>query len=139
MSYSSWVKSHGKKHKEIVGRLSDLSDSELIEYFRWENMVKKEPDFCPLYAKNRKCHDTKKLNCYLCACPNFRFNDDGFREEEKRTVFSYCNINSVNGSQFKTQNAIHQNCVGCMVPHNENYIKKIFSRDWFGMMSLVYS
>ena len=139
MSYSSWFQSHGKKHKEIVDRLSHLSDSELIEYFRFENMVEREPNFCPLYKDNRKCHDTKELNCYLCACPNFRFKDDGFREEEKRTVFSYCNIDSVNGSQFKTQNAIHQNCVGCMVPHHESYIKKIFSRDWFKMMNGVYS
>ena len=88
MSYKSWFQSHGKKHKEIVDRLSHLSDNELIEYFRYENMVKNEPDFCPLYEDNKRCHNMENLNCYLCACPNFRFDDNGFREEEGRIVLN---------------------------------------------------
>jgi hypothetical protein len=139
MSYKSWFQSHGKKHKEIVDRLSHLSDNELIEYFRYENMVKNEPDFCPLYEDNKRCHNMENLNCYLCACPNFRFDDNGFREEEGRTLFSYCNINSIGGNQFKSESAIHQNCVGCLLPHREIYIKKLFSRDWFKIMKAVYS
>jgi len=51
LSYSSWVKSHGEKHNRIMEKLKDLSDDEVIEYFRFENMVEKEPDFCPLYKK----------------------------------------------------------------------------------------
>jgi len=137
MSYTSWFQSHGKKHKEIVDRLSHLNDNELIEYFQFENMVKKEPNFCPLYAKNKKCHDIEELNCYLCACPNFRFKDDGFKKEEKRTLFSYCDINSKDGTQYKSETAIHQNCVGCFIPHSKNYIKKYFSRDWFKIMDSV--
>jgi len=53
LSYSSWVKSHGEKHKKIMEKLKDLSDDEVIEYFRFENMVEKEPDFCPLYKRVR--------------------------------------------------------------------------------------
>lgn len=139
MSYSTWFQAHGKKHKEIVDKLSDISDNEIIEYFQFENMVEKEPNFCPLYAKNKKCHDIKELNCYLCACPNFRFDDNGFEKKEKRKLFSYCNIDSIDGAEFKTDSAIHQNCVGCFVPHHESYIKKIFSRNWFKMMNSVYS
>ncbi|HHB94141.1 MAG TPA: hypothetical protein ENK88_03260, partial [Campylobacterales bacterium] len=102
MSYSSWFQSHGEKHKKIIKKLSNLNDQELIEYFRFENMVQNEPDFCPLYAKNKKCHDMENLNCYLCACPNFRFDDNGFEKIENRTLFSKCNINSKDGDQFKT-------------------------------------
>ncbi len=137
MSYKSWFIKHGKKHKEIVDRLEHLNDNELIDYFQFENMVEKEIDFCPLYAKNKKCHNIENLNCYLCACPNFRFNDNGFKKIEDRTLFSKCNINSKDGTQFKNDTAIHQNCSGCSVPHNKSYIKKYFSRDWFEIMKNV--
>ncbi|NOZ90378.1 MAG: hypothetical protein GXO60_03725 [Epsilonproteobacteria bacterium] len=137
MNYKSWFNKHGKKHQEIIKKLSHLSDDELIEYFRFENMVKNEPDFCPLYDKNKKCHDIEELNCYLCACPNFRFDDNGFEQIENRTLFSKCSINSKDGREFKSENAIHQNCSGCLVPHHKNYIKENFSRDWFEIMKSV--
>ena len=80
MSYKSWFETHAKKHKKIVDKLAHLSDDEVIAYFDFDNMVKNEPDFCPLYKDNKKCHDTKELNCYLCACPNFRFDDESIKE-----------------------------------------------------------
>jgi len=89
--------------------------------------------------KTKKGHDIENLNCYLCACPNFRFNDNGFKKVENRTLFSKCNINSKDGDQFKTDNAIHQNCSGCLVPHHESYIQKNFSRNWFEIMKDVQS
>ena len=138
MSYSSWFNTHGNKHKEIVDRLKHLNADELIEYFRFDNMVKKEPNFCPLYKDNKKCHDNDKLNCYLCACPNFRFDDEGFEKIEDRTLFSKCDIKSKDGSQYVSKTAIHQNCAGCFVPHSEKYIKKNFSRDWFKIMRNVH-
>jgi len=137
MSYSSWFQAHGEKHKKIIDKLSHLSDAELIKYFRFDNMVKEEPNFCPLYAKNKKCHDNEKLNCYFCACPNFRFKDEGFEQVEGRTLFSTCGIESKDGSQYISDTAIHQNCAGCFVPHSEAYIKKYFTRDWFEAMSKV--
>jgi hypothetical protein len=137
MSYSSWFQAHGEKHKKIIDKLSHLSDDELIKYFRFDNMVKEEPDFCPLYAKNKKCHDNEELNCYFCACPNFRFKDEGFKTIEERTLFSTCGIDSKDGSQYISDTAIHQNCAGCFVPHSEAYIKKYFTRDWFDAMSKV--
>ena len=137
MSYNKWFQEHAKKHKEIMSRLDSLSDAEVITYFRFENMVKNEPNFCPLYIEKKKCHDIELLNCYLCACPNFRFDDDGFEKVEKRTLYSKCNINSKDGDQFKTDDAIHQNCSGCLIPHQELYIKKFFSRDWLQIMKSV--
>ena len=137
MSYSSWFNTHGNKHKEIVERLKHLTDDEIIKYFRFDNMVEKEPNFCPLYKDNKKCHESNELNCYLCACPNFRFKDEGFDKIEDKTLYSKCNINSKDGSQYISSEAIHQNCAGCFVPHSEQYIKKYFSRDWFKVMENV--
>jgi len=137
MGYGSWFQAHGEKHKKIVEKLSHLSDDELIAYFRFDNMVEKEPDFCPLYAKNKKCHESEELNCYFCACPNFRFDEDGFEQVEERTLYSTCAIESKDGAQYISESAIHQNCVGCFVPHSEAYIKKEFTRDWFEAMSKV--
>ncbi len=117
-----------------MNKLTHLSDEEVIEYFRFENMVQHEPDFCPLFAENKKCHDTQELNCYFCACPNFRFNDGGFAREGERTLFSTCSIESPEGDRFLTDTAIHQNCAGCLVPHSELYITKVFDRNWGTIM-----
>lgn len=137
MTYREWFETHASKHKEIMEKLTHLDDWEVIKYFRFENMVIHESDFCPLYAENKKCHDTEELNCYLCACPNFRFDDNGFRIEEKKTLFSTCSIESPDGDRFITQDAIHQNCSGCLVPHRESYIQKVFDRDWLKIMREV--
>ncbi|MCF6205586.1 MAG: hypothetical protein L3J47_01645 [Sulfurovum sp.] len=139
MSYSEWFKTHGKKHAAVMEKLTHLSDEEVIRYFRFENMVQHEPDFCPLYAKHQKCHDMEDLNCYLCACPNFRFDDAGFKEIECKRLMSYCAINSKDGAVFEGEDALHQNCTGCTVPHHEAYIKSVFDRDWFKIMRKVPS
>jgi len=136
MSYKKWFQGQGDRHKEVVDRLvqDGLSKEEIIEYFYFDNMVEKEPDFCPLYAEPRKCHDYEKLNCYLCACPNFRFKDDGIEKVDGKTLFSTCAIDSKDGKQFKNESAIHQDCSGCIVPHKHEYVKKNFSLDWFSIM-----
>ena len=125
MSYKSWIEKHAIKHKNIINKLSHLTDDEVIKYFRYENMVKNEIDFCPLYKDNKKCHDIKELNCYLCACPNFRI------KQQK----SYCDINSIDGGQKVAKDGyIHQVCTKCTVPHNEDYIKDKFDRNWSTIM-----
>lgn len=132
--YGAWLKEHGRKHRAIVEKLKHLNKEALIEYFRYENMVQKEPDFCPLYAQNKKCHEMSDLNCYLCACPNFRFDDKGVRKEGERMLYSYCAIDSKDGSRYVLDDAIHQDCSKCLVPHKEAYIKEHFSRDWEEIM-----
>ena len=134
MSYSNWFQTHGEKHACIMQRLTQLSDDEVIEYFRFENMVEHEVDFCPLYAQNKKCHEIENLNCYLCACPYFRFDDEGLEEVEGKVRYSTCYINAKNAMQYVSDDAIHLECSNCHIPHSEAYIKKHFSRDWFAMM-----
>jgi hypothetical protein len=135
MTYGEWVTEHAKKHKKILEKLKNKSDDEVIEYFLYENMKKNEKDFCLLYKDNKKCHDIEKLNCYLCACPHFRFKDDiGFEKRDDKTVYSFCSINSKKGKLFESKDAIHQDCSLCVIPHKKSYILKVFSRDWSAIM-----
>ncbi|HIP56053.1 MAG TPA: hypothetical protein EYG97_03430 [Arcobacter sp.] len=126
--YKDWFEEHAIKHKNILSKLNHLNDEEIIRYFRFENMVQKEKDFCPLYKDNQKCHDIKELNCYFCACPNFRLNSQK----------SFCDIDSINGGSIETKDGfIHQDCSKCSVPHKEVYIKNKFDRDWKNAMRFV--
>ena len=140
MTYEERFIQQGNLHANVMKKLTDKSVDEVIEYFKFENMVKNEPDFCPLYKDNKKCHDMEDLNCYLCACPNFRFKMEGFEKtDDGKTLFSVCSIKSRDGSQFIGDDYIHQNCSGCIVPHRAKYIKKNFNRNWFEVMKDVRS
>ncbi|MEA1982421.1 MAG: hypothetical protein U9N39_02660, partial [Campylobacterota bacterium] len=99
MSYISWFDEHAAKHKKIVDRLlaKGFNKEQIIDYFDFESMVENEKEFCPLYAQHKKCHDMEKLNCYLCACPNFRFKDEGVEKVEEKTKYSFCDIESKDG------------------------------------------
>jgi len=126
MSYHSWHEEHSQKHKKIIEKISHLSDEEIIEYFSFENMKVNEPDFCVLYKENKQCHDMENLNCYLCACPNFRVGKSS----------STCSINSKDGGSIESSDGfIHQDCSKCTVPHKVDYIKKNFDRSWKEIMS----
>lgn len=57
MTYEEWFLKQGKLHKTVLKKLENLSNDEIIEYFKFENMLKNEPDFCPLYKESKKCHD----------------------------------------------------------------------------------
>lgn len=137
MLYSEWFTIHGKKHQAIMKKLSHLNKEEVIAYFRFENMVEKELDFCLLYQDNKKCHDIENLNCYLCACPHFRFDDDGLSQKDEKTLYSTCAIDTKEGAQFTSDVAIHQDCSKCTIPHHEASIKKVFDKDWFEIMKNV--
>ena len=136
MGYASWFDTHANKHKAIVGKLlKEGYDKEaVIEYFDFENMVQKEPEFCPLYAKNQKCHEMSSLNCYLCACPNFRFNDEGIEQIQGKTKYSFCAIDSKDGRAGVYANKIHQDCSLCQVPHTQEYVRKHFEFEWSQIM-----
>ena len=136
MHYKSWFNQHASKHKNLVNKLvkKGLSKEEIIEYFDFENMSKYENDFCLLYKQKQKCHDIEKLNCYLCACPNFRFKDDGVENIDSKTKYSYCNIDSPKGKLATYADAIHQDCSACDVPHLQKYVRDNFDLDWKKVM-----
>ncbi len=134
MTYKKWFDTHAQKHKKIVDKLvaKGYTKEEIVDYFDFDNMVKQENNFCYLYKDNKKCHDIKELNCYLCACPNFRFNDDGLATYNSKTIKSKCTIN--NGKAFSHENIIHHDCSSCNVPHYKSYALKNFSYDWKEIM-----
>ena len=137
MGYSEWFSEHAKKHKSIVEKLveKNYTKEQIIDYFDFDNMVKMESDFCPLYAKNKKCHDMPLLNCYLCACPNFRFSDAGIEKVEEKTKYSFCSIDSKDGRVGVYGEKIHQNCSKCTVPHHRSYVEKHFDLEWEKVMA----
>ena len=139
MSYTQWFNKHADKHRKIVEKLleKNATQEEIIAYFDFENMKVQERDFCPLYAKNQKCHEIKELNCYLCACPNFRFKDEGIQKIGNDTQYSFCAIDSKDGAQGNYGGNIHQNCSACFVPHTQEYVKKHFDTDWRKIMDKV--
>lgn len=136
MSYRTWFTEHGNKHKAIVEKLQakGLSKEDIVDYFDFDNMVKSESDFCELYADRKKCHDVENLNCYLCACPLFRFNSDGIEKIDDKTVFSYCEVNSKFGHQGVFGDEIHQDCSQCTAPHSKKYVLRNYD-NWFTAMT----
>lgn len=136
MGYQSWFKKQGHLHKQVIDKLlqKGLSKEQIVAYFDFENMVKEEPDFCPLYVKNKKCHDIEKLNCFLCACPFFRFKEEGYEVMDGKTRFSDCSIHSKHGRHGTYGDAIHQDCSKCTVPHRENFVLKNYNTNWFEAM-----
>ncbi len=136
MTYIAWYDTFARKHKNIVNKLrtQHFTKHQIIEYFRFENMLEMEPDFCPLYAQKKKCHEMESLNCYLCACPNFRFDDKGIKKIETNTQYSFCSIDSKDGAQGIYEHAIHQDCSKCSIPHHQDYIEKHFDLEWKKIM-----
>ena len=136
MSYQSWFKNHGKKHKGIVLKLvsKGYSKKRIIDYFEFENMTGLEPDFCPLYENTQKCHDIPHLNCYFCGCPFFRFHSDGIPKSNGVKMYSYCHIHSQFGRQISFDKATHQDCSQCPLPHGRRYVSSHFDFSWFNAM-----
>ena len=132
MTYQEWYDDFGDKHKKIVDKLLErgMDKTRIIEYFDFENMLENEPNFCLLYAEKKKCHDIEKLNCYLCACPHFRFKDAGFEVIDGKTKKSYCAIDAKEGKLGVYGDAMHQDCSGCAIPHHKRYVEKNFKLEW---------
>ena len=130
MTYGIWFEAHAQRHRHVMEKLSHLTRDEVIAYFRFEHLKANEPDFCPLFAEGTKCHDTAELNCYFCACPYFRFCDEGVGTVDGKVLYSYCAVDAKEGRRFETDTAIHQDCSACTLPHRASFIRKHFTRNW---------
>ena len=141
MTYQEWVKINDKKVDEILARLNLKTPEEIAKYFTFESMQKNEPDHCPLYKMNRKCHDTPDLNCYFCACPHFIINETP-KTSGKVTIGSTCAINSrFKGEFFENPDEnnvvkIHCDCTKCFVPHKTSYVTKMLNKDLLEMNNI---
>ncbi|QSZ42903.1 hypothetical protein GJV85_12555 [Sulfurimonas aquatica] len=135
MTYKNWFDEHAIKHKNIVKKLTSqgYDKEQITQYFDFDNMVKNEKDFCLLYESNKKCHDIETLNCYLCACPHFRFNDNGLSKKNEQTLYSKCELDL--GDNFTYENSVHHDCTNCLIPHKLHFVSKTFDLEWKNIMS----
>lgn len=128
MTFTEWVITHNNKKEDILLKIKDLSKKEQIQYFDYDNMIKKELNFCPLYKLNTKCHDIKDLNCFLCACPYFEYSDNTPLSVTKDiNVMSRCSINAKEASSYTTKGIQQCDCSNCTVPHNKSLALKVFN------------
>jgi hypothetical protein len=134
MKYGEWFDIFGEKHRRIIESLPGLEKNDLIGFFRYENMRREHPEFCPLYREGEKCHDMDDLNCYLCACPHFRFCDEGIDVINGKIRYSLCAIDATAGKVVETGKGIHQDCSDCLLPHHHGFIRKHFDRKWNKIM-----
>lgn len=116
MSYSDWVRQNEKKKNEVVDRLKkkNFTDEQIFEYFNYDNMRVKEPNFCILYKTGEKCHDIKNLNCFYCACPYFVLNNS-----VNPKIKSYCSNPKGNPKILKNKKKgfTFIDCSNCVIPH----------------------
>lgn len=134
MGYCEWHEAFARRHRKIVQSLGELSREEIVDAFEYERMKEREPDFCPLYAREEKCHEMEGLNCYFCGCPYFRFHDRGIDRIDGKIRYSLCAIDARDGKIFETEEAIHQDCSDCQLPHRRSFILRHFKRDWSRVM-----
>jgi Zn-finger protein len=122
MTYTEWSNQHTQKRSSLQRKLEGwgLTKEQVIDYFNYDNMVKNQPDFCPLYKSNTKCHDIDNLNCYLCGCPYFECSDEPLETRlDGNKVFSTCTINSKFSNVFSYDNSTHCDCSNCTIPHTK--------------------
>jgi Zn-finger protein len=110
---SDFEKAQQEKNNSLIKQKS-LKKESFEEFFRYENISKSSKDFCPLYAKNQKCHNIEYLNCFFCACPFYMVDNS-------KTL---CAINSRFGKFIGDT----LDCSDCFVPHRKGFVKKQLSK-----------
>lgn len=130
MTFQEWRTAQEERRDRILIKLSTFTSEEVAEYFNYDNMVAEEPDFCPLYKTNSKCHDVENLNCYLCGCPYFKSSDTTpFSVADGVKVMSICSINAVQASTFIQDGVQQCDCSQCLVPHRKSVAIKALNND----------
>lgn len=127
MGYRAWFDHHARAHRALVERLQHLSPLERLSYFRFESMCEHEPNFCSLYARGESCH-LQSINCYWCACPFFRFHDEGVVRADGMRLYSRCARGL--GCEYHHEGSVHHDCSGCLVAHDEGQIRHFLDQSW---------
>jgi hypothetical protein len=93
------------KRDKIVDK-EELTASDILKYFKYENLVKQEPKFCPLFKSKEKCHDGKNIFCWNCYCDEYDLS---------------CNDGLIGKCKTKSKKAKYTNgildCSDCTYPH----------------------
>ncbi|MCD6596029.1 hypothetical protein J7L68_10215 [bacterium] len=115
---AKWFDSYYEKVKAIIVA-ENLTIHQIPDFFLYDNLSKKYPDFCPLYKSGEFCHsgiERKKICCLFCGCPFYDYSI----WDDKRKIFGGCSINSKFG--FRLENGFWD-CTNCNFVHNLDWIK----------------
>ena len=110
MKHSEWNIKHKALIASIVLTHQFKTVEDEVEYFQYDNMIRTDPDFCPLYKSKQICHPMKELNCRCCACPHFSYNQD-------ETRFS-CKARGI----LSSPEASFLPCNTCTIPHTQKFV-----------------
>ncbi|MFW5990524.1 MAG: cysteine-rich small domain-containing protein [Campylobacterales bacterium] len=113
---SEFAKKQHQKNIKFIEK-EGLEEDSLEKSFLYENLSQKEPNFCPLYVENQKCHDIEYLNCIFCACPFYMVKNS-------KTL---CSINSRFGKYIGDT----LDCSDCFVPHRKGFVRKQLEKTSF--------
>jgi len=86
-----------------------LNRAKSFKYFRYRNLVKNEPNFCPLFSLKKKCHNISNLNCWSCYCDYY---DRQYIDKENGLI-GRCSIGNENGKYTRGV----WDCSNCGMPH----------------------
>ncbi len=116
---SKWYKDFIAKRNYIIEKYNLKTPEQIASFFIYKNLKEKEPNFCPLFPKNEKCHDMKEedLNCFYCACPFYNYE---IWDEEKK-IFGACLLSESEG--IRNQYG-YWDCTNCTLSHTSEFVIK---------------
>jgi Zn-finger protein len=97
-------------NRKISKELIEKRVENLISEWDYEKR-KNNLNECPLYSKNKKCHDLENLNCLFCYCPNYNI--------------SRCEIKSPDAKYIQIEGKKVLDCSVCTFPHKKENVRKI--------------
>ncbi len=128
-----------KKLNILKSFLKGGDEKEVVNYFIYNKLKDRFPNFCPLYLKNRLCHSVKgdKLNCYGCDCPYFDLSASPHIDNNK-AIIGHClakskkkeyTISGFIDYKGKTIEYHILDCSKCIIPHTMSSCKKFINKD----------
>ncbi|MEO0258500.1 MAG: hypothetical protein ABIM32_03590 [candidate division WOR-3 bacterium] len=121
-----WAFAFKRKRSELLLKHKLKTAEEISQFFRYTNLSRIEPDFCPLFKSKEVCHERPKLddfNCYYCACPFFDY--EYWNEELKE--FGRCTFGSALG---KYNEHGYWDCTNCSFVHKTEWVKNRLKKEF---------
>jgi len=106
----------GLKMHKIANEIINERISEVVDNYDFEKQIEINPNGCPLYQQNQKCHNIEDLNCFFCYCPKY----DRTVKEGK------CKIDSPKGKYIEGIDGKIFDCSDCDYPHKKENAIKLF-------------
>lgn len=113
-----WMEEFKLKLAKILIDNDITRPEEVVEFFMYNNLKFRYPDFCPLFARGEICHKNMKkenFNCFFCACPYFYTAYYNVRERQ----FGKCRLGSRKGRYDESG---QWNCSECSFVHYPKYV-----------------